>query len=217
MRNVRSIINSIQIMRIVSIILIMSIVLVVSVVSLGCVQQDPPDVAQVVDTDGDGWSDEQELLAGTDPEKKDTDGDRHWDPQDENPLDPDVPVDWAALTEAKTATPAPTPTPVPIPTVEITSPEEGANTARILTVEGHGSEPGATIRVYVYTSEDGKQPQRKVGHPDSNGNWAVDSVSLWPESGYIKGEEAIIYAEMTVSKPGVVCTYRSANVSVRRS
>ncbi|MEA1908588.1 MAG: hypothetical protein U9N43_06105 [Euryarchaeota archaeon] len=214
MRNVRSIINSIQIMRIISII---SIVLVVSVVSLGCVQQDPPDAAQVVDTDGDGWSDEQELLAGTDPEKKDTDGDRHWDPQDENPLDPDVPVDWVALTEAKTAEPTPTPTPVPIPTVEITSPKDGAITARILTVDGHGSEPGATIRVYVCTDAEGKQLQSKVGHAGSDGDWAVDSVSLWPESGYSKGEEAVIYAEMTVSKPGVVCTYRSANVSVRRS
>ncbi|MEA1905689.1 MAG: hypothetical protein U9N12_01870 [Euryarchaeota archaeon] len=217
MRNVRSVINSIQIMRIASIISIMSIVLVVSVVSLGCVQQDPPDVAQVVDTDGDGWGDEQELLAGTDPEKKDTDGDLHWDPRDENPLDPDVPVDWAALTEAKTAEPAPTPTPVPIPTVEITSPDDGAKTARIITVEGYGSEPGATIRLYVYTDEGGKQLQSNVGHPGSNGDWTVDSVSLWPESGYSMGEKAVIYAEMTVSKPGVVCTYRSANVSVRRS
>jgi len=214
MRNVRSIINSIQIMRIVS---IMLIVLIVSVVSLGCVQQDSPDAAPVVDTDGDGWSDEQELLAGTDPDKKDTDGDRHWDPQDENPIDPDVPVDWVALTEAKTAEPVSAPTPVPTPTVEITSPEGGADTARILTVEGHGSEPGATIRVYVCTDAKGKQLQSNVGHPGSNGNWAVDSVSLWPEIGYSRGEEAVIYAEMTVSKPGVVCTYRSANVSVRRS
>lgn len=214
MRNVRSIVKIMQIMRIVS---IMSIVLIVSVVSLGCVQQDLPDVTQVVDTDGDGWSDAQELLAGTDPEKKDTDGDRHWDPQDENPTDPEVPVDWVALTEAKTAEPTPTPTPVPTPTVKITFPEDGANTARILTIEGHGSEPGATVRIYVYTDAEGKRLQSNVGYPDSNGDWAVDSVSLWPESGYIGGEEAVIYAEMTVSKPGVVCTYRSANVSVRRS
>lgn len=204
-------------MRIVSLMSIMSLVLVVSVVSLGCVQQDPPDAAQVVDTDGDGWSDEQELLAGTDPEKKDTDGDRHWDPQDENPLDPGVPVDWVALNEAKTAEPTPTPTPVPTPTVKITSPEDGTNTARSLTVEGYGSEPGATIRLYVCTDAEGKQLQSNVGQPDSNGDWTVDSVSLWPESGYSGGEEAVIYAEMTVSKPGVACTYRSANVSVRRS
>lgn len=210
-RNMRNIINIMRIM------LIMLIVLVVSVVSLGCVQQSLPDAAEVIDTDGDGWSDEQELRAGTDPEKKDTDGDRHWDPLDENPLDPEIPVDWVALTEIKTAEPAPTPTPVPTPTVEITYPEDGTTTARILTVEGYGSEPGATVRIYVCTDREGKRLQSNVGHPDDNGNWAVDSVSLWSESGYIGGEEAVIYAEMTVSKPGVVCTYRSANVTVRRS
>ncbi|RZN35472.1 MAG: hypothetical protein EF813_08705 [Methanosarcinales archaeon] len=217
MGNIRNIIGSIQIMRIVSLMLIMSLVLVVSVVSLGCVQKDQPDAAQVVDTDGDGWSDEQELLAGTDPAKKDTDGDRHWDPQDENPVDPDVPVDWVALNEAKTAEPAPTPTSVPTPTVKITSPEDGGDTARSLTVEGYGSEPGATIRIYVCTDAEGKQLQSNVGQTDGNGDWTVDSVSLWPESGYSRGEEAVIYAEMTVSEPGVVCIYRSANVSVGRS
>lgn len=40
------------------------------------------------DSDGDGWSDEQEENAGTDPTKVDTDSDGTWDPHDEEPLRP---------------------------------------------------------------------------------------------------------------------------------
>jgi len=43
------------------------------------------------DTDGDGWPNAQEENAGTDPDNVDTDGDGYWDPQDPNPLDPNVP------------------------------------------------------------------------------------------------------------------------------
>jgi len=42
--------------------------------------------AQKIDSDGDGWSDDQESLAGTDPFDKDTDGDGYWDPIDPNAL-----------------------------------------------------------------------------------------------------------------------------------
>jgi hypothetical protein len=44
-----------------------------------------------IDSDGDGWSDEQEIRAGTDPNSKDTDGDGIWDPKDDNPTDPNIP------------------------------------------------------------------------------------------------------------------------------
>ena len=36
------------------------------------------------DTDGDGWSDAQELKAGTDYQNVDTDGDGYWDSKDAN-------------------------------------------------------------------------------------------------------------------------------------
>ena len=42
------------------------------------------------DTDGDGWSDAQELQAGTDYQNVDTDGDGHWDSKDANPLDSSI-------------------------------------------------------------------------------------------------------------------------------
>lgn len=38
------------------------------------------------DSDGDGWSDEQERTAGTNPNNADTDGDGIWDSKDSNPL-----------------------------------------------------------------------------------------------------------------------------------
>ena len=47
------------------------------------------------DSDGDGWTDDQERGAGTDPHNVDTDSDEIWDPKDPNPLV------------------APTPTPIP--------------------------------------------------------------------------------------------------------
>jgi hypothetical protein len=41
------------------------------------------------DSDGDSWSDEQELRAGTNPHDVDTDEDGIWDSQDPNPLEPE--------------------------------------------------------------------------------------------------------------------------------
>lgn len=185
--------------------------LISSLASIGCIQQE------VVDSDGDGWSDEQELNAGTDPDKRDTDGDGYWDPMDENPLDPDIPVARETPAQVETVQPTPAATPTPTPVFEITSPEDGGIVARVITVKGYGGEPGAKVRIHVHTEEEGDQLQDILGYPDENGYWEVDPVYLWPVEGYIAGDEAVIYAEMTVSKPGVTCTYRSTNVTVRRS
>jgi hypothetical protein len=46
----------------------------------------------VEDSDGDGWTDEQEQRAGTNPYDIDTDGDDIWDPKDPNPLRAEEPV-----------------------------------------------------------------------------------------------------------------------------
>lgn len=68
--------------------------------------------SQVHDSDGDGWTDQQEMNAGTDPYNKDTDGDGYWDPKDDNPLDPDIPVTQTVSTLPPTHVPAKS-TPVP--------------------------------------------------------------------------------------------------------
>ncbi len=75
------------------------------------------------DSDGDGWTDEQEIKAGTDPNLRDTDGDGIWDPKDDNPLDKNIPVKQVIQTPTpttisttvKTPTPTPTPTPTLLP------------------------------------------------------------------------------------------------------
>jgi hypothetical protein len=197
------------------------ITIIVAVASLllssGCIGQDE----KVVDSDGDGWGDEQELSAGTDPANKDTDGDGYWDPKDENPLDPDIPVlrETPTPVDAVVPTPpvAPTSAPAPTPVFEITSPADGDRVAHLITVKGHGGEPGAKVRIRVCNEEEGDKLQSGVGYPDENGNWEVDSVGLWPSEGYTSGESATIYALLTVHAPGVTTIYQSNNVTVTRS
>ena len=69
-----------------------------------------------LDSDGDGWSDAQEKIVGTDPNKVDTDSDGYWDPHDPNPLDPNIPVVRGTAEATVSPTVAPTPTPTPTPT-----------------------------------------------------------------------------------------------------
>ncbi|MFC1871751.1 DUF2330 domain-containing protein [Chloroflexota bacterium] len=48
-----------------------------------------------LDSDGDGWSDAEEALVGSDPQKADTDGDGMLDPEDPAPLTRDTLPDWS--------------------------------------------------------------------------------------------------------------------------
>lgn len=180
----------------------------------GCVQQD---VAEV-DSDGDGWSDKQELKAGTDPENKDTDSDGYWDPRDENPLDPEIPVPRVTPSPAGTVqpTPEPSPMPTPVPTheFEITYPSDGGSVPRLIDVKGHGGEPGATIRIHVCTEEEGDRLRPNVGYSDEDGNWELEGVRIWEAKGYPMGEEAVIYGVMVVSEPGGARIDRSENITV---
>ncbi|MDY6965685.1 MAG: hypothetical protein SVM80_06920 [Halobacteriota archaeon] len=72
----------------------------------GCVEEGR-------DSDGDGWTDQQEMAAGTDIDNKDTDGDGYWDSKDENPLDPEIPE--------KQVSPTPSASPKPTAKVDIKS------------------------------------------------------------------------------------------------
>jgi hypothetical protein len=61
-----------------------------------------------LDSDGDGWTDEQERSAGTNPYNVDSDGDGILDPQDPNPLAAQTPTpyyDTSTSTETQTPTP----------------------------------------------------------------------------------------------------------------
>ena len=53
-------------------------------VDIELIRYDPEDY---LDSDGDGWSDAEESIVGTDPNKVDTDYDRLWDPEDPYPLE----------------------------------------------------------------------------------------------------------------------------------
>jgi len=48
-----------------------------------------------LDSDGDSWSDAEEALVGSDPQKVDTDGDGMLDPEDPAPLTRDTLPDWS--------------------------------------------------------------------------------------------------------------------------
>ncbi|MEA2003814.1 MAG: hypothetical protein U9O53_02535 [archaeon] len=193
------------------------IAIIVAVASLllssGCIWQE-----KLVDSDGDGWNDEQELNAGTDPENKDTDGDGYWDPLDENPLDPDIPVPRTTPTPVETVVPTPESTISPTPTLNdafrITDPADGDGVPRSIDVRGQGGVPGAEVRVHVCTEDEGDRLRPSVGYVDEDGNWEVDSIRIWDPKGYPLGEEAVIYAVMTVSDAGKRTILSSESVTV---
>lgn len=69
--------------------------------------QDIEGLSQTIDSDGDGWPDAQENIAGTDPNDVDTDDDGYWDPHDPNPLDSNIPEPAATPSTSPATTPPP--------------------------------------------------------------------------------------------------------------
>ncbi len=194
------------------------IVLIVAVASLllssGCIWQDETDV----DSDGDGWDDEQELIAGTDPNNVDTDSDGYWDSKDENPLDPNIPAPRETPTSAEVARPTPQPTTAVKPTIthefEITDPADRDGVPLLIDVKGHGGTPGAKVRIHVCIEDEGDNLRPARGYVDEDGNWEIKNIGLWDVQGYAKGAEAVIYAVMTVSQAGETIIRASENVTV---
>ena len=101
-------------MKNLSIMFIVTIVLSLTV-CLGITGCQDGEAAPPLDSDGDGWSDDREAKAGSDPFKVDTDDDGYWDPQDPNPLDATIPA-VPTPTHEPTHEPTPIPTPTPLPT-----------------------------------------------------------------------------------------------------
>lgn len=91
---------------------------VAAVLFMGCISK--PDI----DTDGDGWVDEQELRAGTDPTNPDTDGDGLWDPHDPNPLVPEKTQDTQGI---QPSVPPETPA-IPVPETPLPTAESAPRT-----------------------------------------------------------------------------------------
>ncbi|MFQ6087876.1 MAG: hypothetical protein ACE5K0_03110 [Candidatus Methanofastidiosia archaeon] len=58
-------------------------------IEMFCQQPPSPTQPEELDSDGDGWMDEDEKRVGTDPFNRDTDGDGIIDSQDPNPLVPE--------------------------------------------------------------------------------------------------------------------------------
>jgi len=87
----------------------------IAVIIIGCTPAPAPAPVPR-DSDGDGWSDSQEREAGTDIHNVDTDDDGYWDPQDGNPLNPNIPRSTASVpTSVPKPTEAPEPTEAPAP------------------------------------------------------------------------------------------------------
>ena len=130
-----------------------TLLLAVTLLYLGtisaCTQEQP---LTSLDSDGDGWPDSQELSAGTSPHNKDTDADGYWDPQDPNPLDPNVPIK-AIPPPAQPPAPAHVPTPTAEP--EPISAPAPTSTLREIPEAGNGaweSDSGKMIDAHSHIS-----------------------------------------------------------------
>lgn len=127
--------------------ILLIVIVMISVLGLGCVDENTQ--SQAHDSDGDGWTDQQEMNAGTDPYNKDTDGDGYWDPKDDNPLDPDIPVIQTVSTLPPTHVPT-TSTPVPEITSAIVSEVIDGDTIRL--------QNGERIRLLGINTPEVEQP-----------------------------------------------------------
>ena len=81
--------------------------------------QELGELGSTVDTDGDGWTNDQEKTVGTNPNSVDTDDDGYWDPHDPNPLDPNIPIDKGLPKPTSKASDETTPEALPSTTTSV--------------------------------------------------------------------------------------------------
>ncbi|MFC2039880.1 hypothetical protein ACFLTW_01725, partial [Chloroflexota bacterium] len=168
------------------------------------------------DTDGDGWSDSQELQAGTDYQNVDADGDGYWDPKDANPLDSSIDSqDSNATSVPAILTPTPKPAPAPTPaSTPAPTPVPAPAPAPTLAPEW---QPTKNIKWIIAAGGDGDAYGRGVAHimenhlPDGVNIIIVQNIidganDIWQAKpdGYIIGLlkiEALVFMETTVETP----------------
>ncbi len=86
----------------------------------------PEESSEIMDSDGDGWSNGQEQIAGTNPKKVDTDDDGYWDPHDPNPLDANIPTDNGLPKPPDSPSTTEAPPAPPAKEIAVVAPEEAA-------------------------------------------------------------------------------------------
>ena len=131
--------------------LIPTLLVALAITSIGCGgEAGEPTPTVALDSDGDGWTDSQEEIVGTDSHRVDTDGDGYWDPHDANPLDTTIPgpLSIPSYTPIRTPSPSATaiPTPSPTPTPPF-APGEGAAEGRLLYKDGAPAQ-GCTVFIF---------------------------------------------------------------------
>jgi WD40 repeat protein len=150
--------------------LIFIFMLILTVIfTLGCTSK--PDI----DTDGDGWVDELELKAGTDPTNKDTDGDGLWDPHDPNPLVPEKIQEAQLPAQPETSAPPET----SLPTTD--APQSQTTTTTVPTT----TKPSSTEPPIRYpTLDDVKKTEQAIKWEYSTRE-TIYNIAVASDTGYV--------------------------------
>jgi hypothetical protein len=139
-----------------------------------------------IDSDGDGWSDAQEITAATDPNNADTDNDGYWDPYDPNPLDAEIPEDeMQTEPEAESATPTPI---EPTETTESTTSEEPSTPtgAPLVSPEAAAAEELRKVQNAVKVlmrNSDLNELANPVGIPTNDMHQFPDAITMHGKAG----------------------------------
>ncbi len=166
-------------MKTLKILLVISFVLSLLVVTVSC--------AQPIDSDGDGWSDINEMASGTDPYNVDSDSDGYWDPHDANPLDATIPLEeqQPEVGDESETEPVPEQESETVPSTELTEPSTSPATSTIspeLSPANELQEVQAAVRVMMRNNDLHLLPH-PVHVPTNDMNQFPDATTKHGEAG----------------------------------